>query len=58
MLGLAGAMWMKAVKTRVNGLSAPEKITFKTTTMGTNKADTAAAKLIQRLYETSLPWIL
>lgn len=44
MLGLAGAMWMKAGETRVKGLSAPEKITFKTTTMGTNKADTRAAK--------------
>lgn len=59
MLGLAGAMRMKAVKTRVNGLSAPEKITFKTTKMGTNNADTAAAEEIQlRLYKTQLAWIL
>lgn len=50
---------MRAVKTRVNGLSAPEKITFKTTMMGTNKADTAAAKEIQlRSYKTSPAWIL
>lgn len=47
MLSLAGAMWMKAVETRVKGLSAPEKITFKTTTIGTNKVDAAAAKQLQ-----------
>lgn len=42
MLGLAGAMWTNVVETKVNGLSAPEKITFSTMMMEMNKANITA----------------